>query len=119
LFKNAIVQRGEISKLVLPGAFSLGLRIMALSPQDQKYYEEKLSLRSFSYVFGVMLIIGSISCPLLLYLQDYSAGQAGKWTGQIVFQMSLVGFVLGAVSGTLMYLTFRILLEMGWLPSRN
>jgi len=92
---------------------------MALSPQDQKYYEEKLSLRSFSYVFGVMLIIGSISCPLLLYLQDYSAGLAGKWTGQIVFQMSLVGFVLGAVSGTLMYLTFRILLEMGWLPSRN
>jgi len=92
---------------------------MALSPQDQAYYEQKLSLRSFAYVFGIMLIVGSVSCPLLLYVQDYSAGLGDKWTGQVWFHMSLVGFVLGAVSGTLMYLTFRILLEFGWLPSRR
>jgi hypothetical protein len=92
---------------------------MALSKQDRLFYEEKLSLKTFGYLFGATVLIGAISWPLLLFIQDWSIGQTNKWTFNVAFDLSVMGFLLGSVVAVVMYLLFKFLLEMGWLPSRR
>ncbi len=92
---------------------------MALSKQDQDFYEEKLSYKSIGYLFGATTIIGAIMWPSLIYLQDWSAGQTGKWSVNVVYNLAVMGFLLGMVVAVVMYLAFKFLLAMGWLPSRR
>jgi hypothetical protein len=92
---------------------------MALSKQDHAFYEEKLSLKTFGYLFGATVLVGAISWPLLIYIQDLSMGQAADWTLNMAFDLSVMGFLLGSVVAVFMYLFFKFLLEMGWLPSRR
>lgn len=92
---------------------------MALSKQDQAFYEEKLGLKTFGYLFGATVMIGAVMWPLLLYIQDLSSGAASQWTFNVAFDWSMIGFMLGTVVAVVMYLAFKFLLSMGWLPSRR
>jgi hypothetical protein len=92
---------------------------MALSKLDQAFYEEKLSYKSIGYLFASTTIIGAVSWPLLLYIQDWSMGQTSKWSANVVFDLAVMGFLLGSVVAVVMYLAFKFLLAMGWLPSRR
>jgi hypothetical protein len=92
---------------------------MALSKQDQAFYEEKLNYKSIGYLFGATTVIGAITWPTLLYIQDWSSGDTSKWSMQVVYNLAVMGFLLGSVVAVIMYLAFKCLLEMGWLPSRR
>jgi len=92
---------------------------MALSPQDKAFYEEKLGWKSFGILYVATVTIGAIAWPLLAYVQDWSNGTTERWSGNVVFQVALIGFMLGTVVSVLMYLAFKFLLEMEWLPSRR
>ena len=92
---------------------------MALSPQDKAFYEEKLGWKSFGYLWGATVILGAIIWPLLLYLQDRSAGQTDKWTFNTVYDLAIMGFLLGTVVSVVMYLIFKFFLSMEWLPRRR
>jgi hypothetical protein len=91
---------------------------MALSKQDQAFYEEKLSYKYIGYLFASTTVVGAIACPVILYIQDWSDGQTSKWTFHVVSNLATEGFLLGSVVAVVMYLAFKFLLEMGWLPSR-
>jgi ABC-type antimicrobial peptide transport system permease subunit len=92
---------------------------MALSKQDKQFYEEKLSYKSIGYLFGATTFIGAVMWPLLLYFQDWSSGQTNLWSINVAFNLAVIGFLLGCVVAVVMYLAFKFLLEMGWLPSRR
>jgi hypothetical protein len=91
---------------------------MALSKRDQEFYEEKLNYKSIGYLFGATTLLGAISWPLLLFLQDWSMGQTGLWSMKVAWNLAVMGFLLGSVVAVVMYLAFKFLLQMGWLPSR-
>ena len=91
---------------------------MALSKQDQAFYEEKLNYKSIGYLFGATTLVGAVTCPLLLFIQDWSVGQTGNWSVNMVYKLATMGFLLGSVVAVIMYLAFKCLLQMGWLPSR-
>lgn len=92
---------------------------MALSKKDQEFYEEKLNYRSIGYLFGATTLLGAIAFPTLSYLQDLSMGDTSKWSANVVYNLAVMGFLLGSVVAVVMYLSFKLLLEMGWLPSRR
>ena len=92
---------------------------MALSKLDQAFYEEKLSWKSFGYMLGATVIIGAVMWPTLLFVQDWSVGQTSKWSIDVILRLSFMGFLLGMVVSVVMYLGFKFLLQMGWLPSRR
>lgn len=92
---------------------------MALSKADQAFYEEKLRWKSFGILFGATAVIGAIMWPVLLYLQDWSIGQTSKWTFNVAYDLAVMGFLLGTVVAVIMYLAFKFLLSMGWLPARR
>ena len=91
---------------------------MALSKQDQAFYEEKLNYKSIGYLFGATTIVGAIMWPVVYYIQDWAAGQASTWSVTVVYKLATMGFLLGSVVAVIMYLAFKCLLQMGWLPSR-
>jgi hypothetical protein len=91
---------------------------MALSKKDQAFYEEKLNYKSIGYLFGTTTLVGAIVCPTFLYIQDWSVGQTSTWSGNQVYKLAVMGFLLGSVVAVVMYLAFKCLLQMGWLPSR-
>ena len=92
---------------------------MALSKQDQAFYEEKLNYKSIGYLFGATTLVGAITWPSLLYLQDWLSGHTGMWSADMVYKLAVMGFLLGSVVAVIMYLAFKFLLSMGWLPSRR
>jgi len=92
---------------------------MALSPQDKAFYEEKLGWKSFGYLFTATVVIGAIAWPSLIYVEDWSNGQTEKWSGNVVFDLAVMGFLLGTVVSVVMYLIFKLFLAMEWLPSRR
>jgi hypothetical protein len=92
---------------------------MALSKRDQAFYEEKLNYKSIGYLFGATTIVGAIACPALMYLQDWLDGQTGTWSANMVYKLAIMGFLLGSVVAVVMYLAFKFLLQLGWLPSRR
>ena len=92
---------------------------MALSKKDQEFYEEKLNFKSIGYLFGATTIVGAVMCPALAFLQDWSIGQASTWTAQTVYKLAVIGFLLGSIVAVVMYLSFKCLLQIGWLPSRR
>jgi hypothetical protein len=92
---------------------------MPLSPQDQAFYEEKLSMKNLYYLFGATILMGAIVWPALMYLQDASSGLGARWTLSIAFDWSLIGMMLGSVVSVVMFLGFKFLLTMGWLPARR
>ena len=92
---------------------------MALSKKDQAFYEEKLGWKSFGYLFASTTLIGTVMCPLLLYVQDWSSGQTGKWSLDVVCNLAVKGLLLGTVVAVVMYLVFKFFLSIGWLPSRR
>ena len=100
-------------------AISLPWLNMALSKADQAFYAEKLSFRSIGYLFGATTVIGAIAWPSLLYIQDWSDGKTSSWSLNVAMGLAEIGFMLGCVVAVLMYLSFKFLLEMGWLPSRR
>ena len=91
---------------------------MALSKNDKAFYEEKLNYKSIGYLFGATTLVGAISWPLLLYMQDWSSGDTSIWSTTVVYNLAVMGFLLGSVVAVVMYLAFKGLLQMGWLPSR-
>jgi len=91
---------------------------MALSKQDQAFYEEKLNYKSIGYLFGSTTILGAIMWPLATYILDWSAGDTSKWSGNVVYSLAVMGFLLGSVVAVVMYLAFKCLLQIGWLPPR-
>jgi uncharacterized PurR-regulated membrane protein YhhQ (DUF165 family) len=92
---------------------------MALSPQDKEFYEERLSMKSFGYVAGATICVGTFGFPFLFFVQDWSRGLAGRWTLNVAFDWCALGFLIGSVVAVFMYLFFKFLLEMGWLPARR
>ena len=92
---------------------------MPLSKRDQEFYEEKLSIKSTGYLFLATCGVGAIMVPVALYIQDAMAGQASTWTMKIVLNLVVVGVMLGCLVAVIMYLGFKFLLQMGWLPSRR
>ena len=92
---------------------------MALSKQDQAFYEEKLDGNTTGYLFAATTLIGAIVWPLLLYIQDRSEGQTSKWTINVLSDLAIIGFLFGSVVAVVMYLVFKFLLSMGWPPSRR
>jgi len=92
---------------------------MPLSKRDQEFYEEKLSVKSTGILILTTSLVGAVMVPIMLYIQDASAGQAGSWTFKTVLNVSVVGFLIGCLVAVVMYLGFKFLLQMGWLPSRR
>lgn len=92
---------------------------MALSKQDQEFYEEKLGWKSFGLLLLVTALFGTVMWPSLWFLQDWSAGRSGLWSSSVVYDMALMGFMLGSATSVFMYLGFKFFLSMGWLPSRR
>jgi hypothetical protein len=92
---------------------------MALSKRDQEFYEEKLNYKSIGYLFGATTLVGAISWPTLLYLQDWLIGQTSTWSFNVAYKLAVMGFLLGSVVAVVMYLAFKCLLQMGWLPARR
>jgi hypothetical protein len=92
---------------------------MPLSKEDRRFYEGKLGYRAFSILLLATAGVGMVAVPVVLYLQDSSLGQTQKWTGNLVFNLVVMGFLLGSVVSVVMYLGFKFLLSMGWLPSRS
>jgi fumarate reductase subunit D len=92
---------------------------MALSKKDQAFYEEKLGWKAFGYLFAATTIIGAVMCPLILFAQDWSDGQTSKWSANMVWDLAVMGFMLGTVVAAVMYVAFKCLLALGWLPSRR
>ena len=92
---------------------------MALSKQDRAFYEEKLGFKTIGYLFGATMLIGGVMWPLLLFIQDYAAGLASRWTFNVAFDWSMIGLMVGSIVAAMMYLAFKFLLAMGWLPSRR
>ena len=92
---------------------------MALSPQDEAYYREKLGWKGFVYLFVWTVVIGAVVWPLFLFGQDWLAGQAAHWTLQDVLALAGWGFMLGMIVSVIMYLFFRVFLAQGWLPRRR
>ena len=92
---------------------------MPLSKRDQQFYEEKLSLKSTGYLMLSTSAFGAIIVPVGLYIQDAAAGQTSSWTTKIAVNLAVEGFLLGCVVAMVMYLGFKFLLQMGWLPSRR
>ncbi len=76
-------------------------------------------MKSLGYLFGATTLMGAIGWPVLFFVQDAANGLAGRWTVMIALSWSAIGFMLGAVVAVFMYLGFKFLLEMGWLPSRR
>ena len=97
---------------------TIKLAAMALSQKDKAFYEEKLNYKSIGYLFGATTVVGAISWPLLLYIQDWASGDTSTWSLKVVSNLAVMGFLLGSVVAVIMYLAFKGLLEMGWLPSR-
>jgi hypothetical protein len=92
---------------------------MPLSKKDQEFYEEKLSVKSTGYLILFTSAFGAILVPVALFIQDAAAGQASTWTSKIVVNLAVEGFLLGCIVAVVMYLGFKFLLQMGWLPSRR
>ena len=92
---------------------------MALSKLDQDFYEEKLGWKSVSFLFGATSLIGAVMWPLVIYMQDWSAGTTSLWSVNVVTNLAIMGFLLGVVVAFLMFMAFKFLLQMGWLPSRR
>jgi dipeptide/tripeptide permease len=91
---------------------------MALSKRDQEFYEEKLSVKSAGYLFLYTMLVGAIAMPSLIYLLDAQSGSTRTWSFHVVFTLAEEGLMLGCVVAVIMYLAFKALLQMGWLPSR-
>jgi hypothetical protein len=87
---------------------------MALSKQDQNFYEEKLSYKSIGYLFGSTCLLGTLLFPIVTY---FSVGD--KMTANTAYDLAIEGFLLGSVVAFVMYMAFKFLLAMGWLPSRR
>jgi hypothetical protein len=92
---------------------------MALSPQDQAFYDEKLGWKGFLYLLAATMLVGAISWPTVLYLQDSAAGNTGKWDFHVVVQLALSGMLLGTIVSLLMFCLARVYLTLGWLPRRR
>jgi uncharacterized membrane protein len=92
---------------------------MALSKKDQEFYEEKLSTKSVGYLFLYTALVGAITVPVGLYLQDSASGTTSKWSFHMVTTLAVEGVMLGCVVAVIMYLAFKFLLQLGWLPSRR
>ncbi len=92
---------------------------MALSKKDQAFYEDKLSLKWAGYLFLYTALVGAIGVPAALYLQDVAAGTTSTWTLRVATNLAEEGFMLGVVVAVVMYLAFKLLLQLGWLPSRR
>jgi len=92
---------------------------MALTPQDQDYYEEKLGIKGFIPFFAATVFIGSVMWPLLTFMMDWQAGTTSKWSGKVVADMIIIGFMIGSIVSVVMNFFLRFLLWMGWLPSRR
>jgi hypothetical protein len=92
---------------------------MALSKKDQQFYEDKLSMKWAGYLFLYTAIVGAIGVPAALYLQDAAAGTTKTWSSHVVVNLAEMGFMLGIVVAVIMYLGFKLLLQLGWLPSRH
>jgi hypothetical protein len=92
---------------------------MALSKKDQEFYEEKLNIKSTGYLFLYTTVVGAVVVPAALYLQDVSTGNTSKWSLDVVLKLAEEGFMLGCIVAVVMYLAFKFLLQMGWLPSRR
>ncbi len=107
------------SRLVLECDFLLQSGLMALSPQDKAYYEDKLGWKGCLYLIASTVVIGAVAWPLLLYTQDWTTRQEGSWTLNTALEVSMSGAALGMLVSSLMYLVFRVLLMQGWLPRRR
>jgi len=92
---------------------------MALSKKDQQFYEDKLNLKWAGSLFLYTGLVGAVGVPGTLYLQDAQAGMTSKWSVGVVANMAAIGFMLGCVVAVIMYLAFKLLLQLGWLPSRR
>jgi hypothetical protein len=92
---------------------------MALSKQDQEFYEDKLSLKMAGYLLLYTMLLGAIAMPGLLYFLDRLSGDTSRWSFDIVIKLSEEGLMLGCVVAIIMYLAFKLLLQLGWLPSRR
>ncbi len=87
---------------------------MALSKKDQEFYEEKLSYKSVGYLFGTTGLLGAILFPASIY---FTFGEPFK--ANIATNLAIEGFLLGVMVAAGMYIAFKFLLAMGWLPARN
>ncbi len=92
---------------------------MPLSKEDRRFYEGKLGYRAFSILLLATAGVGMIAVPIVLYMQDSSLGNTTKWNANLVFNLMVFGFLLGSIVSVMMYLGFKFLLSMGWLPSRS
>jgi hypothetical protein len=89
---------------------------MALSKQDQAFYEEKLGYKTIYFLFGWTCVTGAVLFPAVTYMQ---VGDTKTFTTSVACDLAIEGFLLGSVVAAVLYLAFKFLLSMGWLPSRQ
>jgi hypothetical protein len=92
---------------------------MALSKKDKEFWEAKLSLKMAGYLMLYTSLLGTIAVPTALYIQDAALGHTEKWSFDVVMKDAEVGLMFGVMIAIVMYLAFKLLLQIGWLPSRR
>ena len=80
-----------------------------------KNFTRKSSATSRSAIFlARTCLVGTVMFPTVSY---FSIGQ--PMTANEVYDLAIEGFLLGSVVAFAMYMAFKFLLGMGWLPSRH
>lgn len=92
---------------------------MALSPQDQAYWKEKLGWKAFIFLLASTIVIGCVIWPLMLFVIDWSSGRAGDWNLSDAWYIATANFPLALLVSVLMWILGQVYYWMGWLPSRR
>jgi hypothetical protein len=92
---------------------------MALSPQDQAYWKEKLGWKGFGFLLASTMIIGCVIWPLLLFVQDWLRGHAGDWAWSDGLDIAKGNFSLALLVTVIMWFFGWFFYWMRWLPSRR
>jgi hypothetical protein len=92
---------------------------MALSPQDQAYWKNKLGWKAFVWLFASTAVIGMVVWPLMLFIVSWFTGHADDWNWSTLSTVAGSNFWLALLVSLLSWLLGQFYRYMDWLPARR